>query len=397
MLAWLWLAFFFNQADRQVYGVVLPQLKSELGLTDVESGMIASIFTATLAVSVPLAGYAGDLFQRKWLIAGSLFGWSLSTLFTGFATSLGQLIAIRSVATGAGEAVYAPSANALIGEHHVETRAQAMAIHQTALYAGVIASGFAAGWIADHFGWRASFAVFGLGGMLLAGLLAWRLRTGSAAKPASRPRPAEVLRLAVTRPTVPLLTLGFAAAVFVNVGYLTWMPTYLHERFGQSLASAGFTSMFYNHVFACAGVLLGGRISDRAARRNPCRRLQLQSAGLLLGAPMLYLAGAAGNEPLVYAALSALGFCRGFYEANIYAALFEVIEPRLHASTAGLTIAFAFLAGAASPVALGAVKQSSGLGVGISWMAAVFVAGGLSILAAARFFFSDDYRRVARG
>ncbi len=49
MLFWLWGAFFLNQADRALYGVVLPQLKHELHLEPDQEGLIGSVFFWTLA------------------------------------------------------------------------------------------------------------------------------------------------------------------------------------------------------------------------------------------------------------------------------------------------------------------------------------------------------------
>jgi MFS family permease len=394
LLIWLWLAFFLNQADRQVFGVVLPLLRADLGLTDVQAGLVASIFTVSLGLVVPIAGYAGDAFSRKWIVTASLMAWSVATLMTGFGTGLLYLIAVRSVSTAVGEAFYAPSANALISEHHVETRAQAMAVHQTSLYTGVVVSGWLAGYLGQRFGWRAAFWVFGSAGMLLAFLLAWRLRDSRAARTVERVSPWPVLRTLLRRPTVLLLALGFTGMVFVNIGYLTWTPTYLHERFGLSLPNAGFSSMFYHHLGAFLGVALGGRISDRVAPRNPAVRPMLQAGALLLGAPFLYLIGSGGTLAVVYLALFCFGTFRGVYDSNIYAALYEVIEPRFHASAASVIIAFAFTGGALAPLALGAAKQAIGLAGGISWLSLVYVVASGFIFAAARFFFHRDYARI---
>jgi len=394
LLIWLWVAFFLNQADRQVFGVVLPLISNDLGLTDVQAGLIASVFTAALGIVVPLAGYAGDVYSRKWIVTVSLLAWSTATLFTGFTAGLLSLIAVRSLATAVGEAFYAPSANALISEHHVETRAQAMAVHQTSLYLGIVASGWTAGYIGQRFGWRAAFWFFGAAGILLAAVVMTRLRNAPAMQVADRVPPLLVLRTIVRRPTVWLLAMGFAGMVFVNIGYLTWTPTYLHERFGLSLANAGFSSMFYHHLGAFAGVLVGGRLSDRIAKRKAVVRPAMQACALLFGAPFLYLIGSSRTIIAVYLALGCFGVFRGIYDSNIYAALYEVIEPRFHASAASVVIAFAFTAGAVAPVALGAAKRAIGLGGGLSGLSAVYVAAGLSIFVAARFFFSRDRERL---
>jgi MFS family permease len=395
LLIWLWLAFFLNQADRQVYSVVLPLLSADLGLSAVQAGLVASVFTATLGIVVPLAGYAGDVFSRKWIVTGSLLLWSAATLMTGFASGLLFLVLIRSIATGVGEAFYAPAANALIGEQHVETRARAMSIHQTSLYAGIVMSGWAAGYVGQTFGWRASFWLFGVAGMALVPLCAWRLRAQPAPSGAQRPSVALVARTLFRRPTIWLLGLGLGGFVFVNIGFLTWTPTYLRERFGLSLANAGFSSVFYYHVGSLAGVLLGGHVSDRVAPRRPSFRPEIQGLALLLGAPCLYLVGRGDTLLEVYAACVALGVFRGIYDSNLYASLFEVSESRFHASGAALIIAVAFLIGAAAPVALGAAKQAVGLAAGISALSGVFVIAGASILLAARFFFHADRREAA--
>lgn len=392
LLFWLWLAFFFNQADRQVFSSVLPLIKSDLKITDIQAGWIATVFTAALAVTVPLAGYIGDVFNRAKIVTWSLFGWSFATLLSGFGSSFGYLIGIRSIATGVGEAFYAPAANALIGEHHKETRGRAMAIHQTSLYAGVIMSGLVSGWIADRYGWRASFWVFGAVGMVLAGFTFWRLRSGESVAEKVRPEPPrlrEVLAV-LARPTVRLLVVAWAGMVFVNVAYLTWMPTYLHEQFGQNLAHAGFSSMVYHHLGAFGGVLVGGYLADRLAVNRPGARLVLQGGALLAGAPFLWSLGSQAGIGWLYAALAGFGLFRGIYDAGIYASLFEVIEPRLRSSVLGLVIAMVYLFGAIAPVLLGWLKGSIGLSFSFSLLALVYVVGGSAALVAAKFFFSAD-------
>jgi MFS family permease len=390
LLIWLWFAFFLHQADRQVFGVILPLLKIDLGLTDVQCGLIASIFTAALGLAVPFAGYAGDVASRKWIVTGSLMLWSAATLCTGFGTTLLYLIVVRSVATAVGEACYAPSANALIGEQHVETRAQAMAIHQTALYIGIVFSGWLAGYLGQMYGWRTAFFVFGAAGLALAPLMAWRLQRQTVVNRTAQPSAMLVIRTVVRRPTVWLIGCGLGGFVFVNIGFLTWAPTYLRERFGLTLANAGFSSVFYYHVGSMIGVLIGGRLSDKLAPRRPVIRPEMQAAALLLGAPCLYLIGQASTLTAVYSAAVALGIFRGIYDSNLYAALFEVTEPKFHASAAALVIAVAFAIGAFAPVALGAAKQAVGLGAGLSALSVVFVLASAALFIAARFSFHSD-------
>ena len=115
LLGLLFLAYFFHQGDRAIFGVVLSSIKTELKLTDQQLGMVGSILFLTLALMMPLAGYLGDIWSRKWIITGSLFFWSTATMLTGVVRGLPGLMAFRSVATAGGESFYAPAACSLLG------------------------------------------------------------------------------------------------------------------------------------------------------------------------------------------------------------------------------------------------------------------------------------------
>ena len=86
--------------------VVIPLIKADLLLNDVQIGLVATIFTLVYGILVPVAGFAGDLLRRKWIIFFSLLIFSLGTLFTGLATGIISLILLRSITTGGGEAFY---------------------------------------------------------------------------------------------------------------------------------------------------------------------------------------------------------------------------------------------------------------------------------------------------
>jgi len=394
LVLWLWVAFFFNQADRQLFGIVLPALQLDLHLTNLQAGLIASVFTVAFACVIPFGGLAGDAFSRKRIVVRSIVLWSIATTLTGFAGGLVYLIAVRSIATSVGEALFAPSAYALIGEQHTETRAQAMALHQTSLYVGVVVTGALAGYIADHFGWRGAFWIFGAAGVAAAGLMQIRIRDSHTAP--RRAAVGEGFRAAelIRTPTVLAIAIGLGSSVFANVAYLTWMPTFLHERFHLSLASAGFSSMFYHHAPALGGVLIGGRLADRLARCRPGARLFMQASALLLAAPFLYLMGAAQQLPLVCFALAGFGLFRGVYDCNTYAALYQVVRPRLHASASGLVLAIAFTMASLAPVLLGAMKQSVGLASGLSSLSLIHAAGSAVLFFSVWQLFGADYSRM---
>jgi MFS family permease len=400
LLAFLWLAFFLNQADRQIFSVVLPLIREDLGLTDAELGLIASALVWTYGLLVPIAGFIGDRFSRRNIIGFCLLFWSLATLFTGFCTSVVQFILLRGVATGGGEAFYAPSANALLGEKYKESRSFSLSVHQTAVYFGIILSGIIAGYIGEHYGWQNAFYLFGSLGVVLAIVFFRRIPKDVVIATADiqRSMRAEMLETAgivIRKPTVIMLTLGFGCMVFVNVGYLTWMPSFLVDKFGMSLTDAGFSALFYHHLGAFLGVLSGAKISDYYARTNPRSRLVVQSLGLLLGAPFIYGISMSDTQTLTYIALFLFGIFRGWYDSNIVASLYEVVSPKIRSSAYGLMLACAFLIGSIAPFLLGVLKPTLGLEKGLASLSGVYVLGALLIGTGAFVFFDRDRESAA--
>ncbi len=397
LLLLLWIAYFLNQGDRQIYSAVLPLIKADLKLSDVQLGLVATTFTLLYGVFVPLAGCLGDFVAKKWIVCLSLLTFSIGTLLTGISGGLIALIVFRSVATGVGESFYYPAANSLIGHYHRDTRAQAMAIHQTSLYIGVVASSWIAAWIGEQHGWRTTFYAFGSLGILLAVIVAFRLRNehrDAVASEAVAPEPVklrEALRTILKTPTLYFLSFAFGGMVFVSVGWITWMPTFLYEKFHMPLKDAALHAMLIHHIFAFLGVMVGGRVSDRMATRRRSIRLEIEILGLALGAPCIWLIGASPSLTIVYVALAGFGLFRGLYDSNLFATLFDVIPLRYRSTATGVMLSCAFTVGATSPMLLGYVKQHIDLGVGLSWLAIVYALGAVILFIALRKYFLRDY------
>ena len=401
VLALLWVAYLLNQADRQVFNVVLPLIREDLGLSDVAIGSIATVFNLFYAVLVPIGGLMGDRFSRKWIVTGSILFWSVATMFTGLCNGFVMLVLMRSVATGGGEAFFGPANYSLLAQYHDKTRAFAMSVHQTAYYIGIIISGYAAGYIGQLWGWRSAFYVFGAVGVVHGVIMAVRLKdkkepaavaAASAAEP--KPRLTEGFRMVFTSPTALIFTVCFAGLIFVLTGYLTWMPTYLYENFGMDLAGAGFHSMFYTHLFAFVGVLLAGRLSDKLGSLHPAWRMAMQGFGLLAAVPFIVLMGNSATLWVIYIGFAGFGFARAFFDANTYTVLYDVILPRYHSSASGVMIMTGFAIGALAPLVLGMVKQAAGLSFGISMLAVVWLVCGVVMLLGAKYFYMRDYNKI---
>ena len=73
----LWFMCFFNYADRLAISSVEPLLKGEMGLTDVQWGLVGTAFAFIYGLFAPFAGNIGDLFRRKSVIIWGLYLWSI--------------------------------------------------------------------------------------------------------------------------------------------------------------------------------------------------------------------------------------------------------------------------------------------------------------------------------
>lgn len=397
VLILLWIAFFLNQADRQVFNVVLPLIRDDLHLTDMEVGLIATIFNLVFAMLVPISGFIGDRYSRKWIIVFSIFLWSAATMLTGTSSTVLMFVMFRSIATGMGEAMFGPANYSILADYHKKTRAIAMSIHQTAYYVGVVASGFLAGYIGDRWGWKNAFYIFGAIGVIHAIVLIIRLKDpvkesteGASTNNEKKIHFFESMKALFKVPTAVLLTIGFSGLIFVLTGYLTWTPTYLHEKFSMNLADAGFNSMFYTHAAAFVGVLLAGRLSDKLATRKKSYRILMQSIGLLCAAPFIILMGNSVGLTSVYVGFLGFGFARAFFDANTYPVLYDVIPQRYHASAAGVMQMIGFAVGSFAPVILGAVKPYIGLSHGISLLSIIWVVCSILLFVAYKFYYEAD-------
>ncbi|MBO5816024.1 MAG: MFS transporter [Bacteroidales bacterium] len=412
VLGLLWMAYLLNQADRQVFNTVLPAIRDSLHLTDTSVGLIATIFNLCYACMVPLGGMAGDRLSRKWVTTIAIIFWSVATMFTGLATGVVMLILMRSVATGGGEAFFGPANYSLLGQYHTDTRARAMSIHQTSYYVGVILAGWLAGYIADKLGWQYSFIIFGAAGIIWGIVMAIRLKdkkeaAGQAGNEGSAVISSEVeqskpgifdgFKTVFTTPTALVLTVGFSGFIFVITGYMTWVPAFLQEEFGQTQAVAGFNSMFWTYAAAFAGVLLAGTLSDKIAVRDRKVRMVIQGIGLILGAAFLFFVNGDMALWAVYFCFAGWGFFRAFFDANIYTVLYDVTPARLHASCSSALITTGFAVGALAPVILGAMKDSMGsLSATFPVLGAVWVLCGILMLIVSKTSYQKDYDKIKK-
>ncbi len=387
VVAMLWTICFFNYADRQGIFSIFPVLKETMNLSEVQLGFIGSAFMWVYAGSGWLAGMVGDRFRRKTVILSGFFFWSFITLLFGFATEYWHLVTLRAI-EGLGEAFYFPAAMAMLSAYHGrDTRSRAMGIHQSSVYLGTVAGGSLTGWIADYWGWRYSFFLFGGCGVIMVLFLLFFLRepedlaesdeSGASSPPASVLELLKGIFIVLRIPMVLILIVVFIGANSVASIFLTWTPKFLYDKFSMSLTMAGFSATVYLQVGSVIGVLCGGMLADRLRARYRGGRMMTQSLGLYGGVPFIFVVGWTLQVPILVVAMACFGFFKGIYDANIWASLHDVVPAQRRATAVGVMNSLGWLSGGISAVSIAWASERFGMSACISANSMVYLFFGL--------------------
>jgi MFS family permease len=391
VVAMLWFMAFFNYADRQAIFSVFPLLEREMQLTPVQLGLLGSGFAWVYGLAAPFAGALVDRASRRNVILGGLYAWSVICAATAWSKNFTHLFLFRA-AEGLGETFYFPASTSLMSDYHdSRTRSRALGLHQTSVYMGTIGGGFFAGLLAERYGWRLAFVVFGGLGVLL-GLVLSRflvepvrgaadIAEGVVPATASNLSFGDFVRLVVRTPTLLCLLGAFMCANFVAVVLLSWMPKFLFDKFHMGLALAGLTATVFVQLASMAGAPVGGWLADAWRRRSRRGRIAVQALGMFAGAPFVAICGLTQSVGILIVSLTLWGFFKGLYDANIFASAFDVVPPAARGRAAGFLNMIGWLAGGGSaPVVIGIVAQKTSLGAAMALASVVYVAAGLLLL-----------------
>jgi len=346
--AWfaLWVLFGINTMnffDRQVIASVTKPIIDEWGITDTKMGIIGTAFTLIYAVvGVPLGRWADRGARTKILFIGVTI-WSLFTAAGGWAWNYASLFAAR-MGVGIGEASCAPAGNSLIGDFYpAEKRARAISIFMLGLPIGIFLSNFLSGIIAKAYGWRMTFLVAGIPGLILAflALMIREPKRGATEKiqiAANYVHTESPYKRVLKIPTMWWIILSGALHNFNAYAVNSFMPLYLGRYHGLDLQQAGFISAIVLGAVGVVGLLGGGWMADWARKRSPNGRMLLSALSLLISTPLVYLALSLPPGSLTsFMLLMGIGWMLIYvYYVTVYPAIQDVVEPGLRGTAMAL-------------------------------------------------------------
>lgn len=308
----LTLVYVFNFVDRQVLNILAESIKQELALSDTQLGIVTGLAFALFysLLGIPIARFA-ERADRPRLIAIAISVWSAFTILCGFAGSFAQMLICR-LGVGVGEAGGVPPSHSLIAEFSPKARrAVALAIFSTGLPLGsFIGLGFG-GILGDLVGWRMTFVLAGVPGLLiaLAVLLVLKEPRRSGEKVVAEGREAFLpsLKAFLSKRTYRWTVAGGTLQAIVIYGTGAFLAPFFLRAHGPELsalaAAAGLKANgFLGLVFGvtvglagAAGTFMGGWLSDRASRESLRSYVTVPAIAAWLSIPAFLLVLTAGS------------------------------------------------------------------------------------------------------
>lgn len=364
----------FNYTDGQVLALVLQSVKADLHLTDTQLGFLSGLAFATFyaAMGIPIARLA-DRGNRVAIIAATTAIWSAFAMACGAATNFLQLFLIR-IGVAVGEAGCLPPAQSLLADYFPRAeRARAFAIYALGSPLSVLLGGFAAGWINEYYGWRKTFVILGLPGVLL-GILAWlvlreprrmagrslrriaqreqgesRNSSEAAARASGDQKKHRTLKqvagVLAKNVTFRHLLIAYTTLNFCAYGTFQWLPSFFIRTHGFTTGELGTWQLIIWAVIGTGATYAGGAVVHRFAPSDERQQLRLISCSLVLFCGLTILVYLSAHR---YVAIGILMLAAPFY-TGIFGPMLavnqSVVPEHMRATAVALMLFFANLIG----------------------------------------------------
>lgn len=334
-----------SQLDRQIMGILLEPIKHDLGASDTQMGFLVgltfAVFYATLGM--PIAMLA-DRTNRRNIITAAISIWSAMTVLCGYAANFFQL-ALARIGVGIGEAGSSPPSHSVIADlFDAETRGTAMGIFALGVNIGLLLAYLVGGWLSEYYGWRVTFIVVGIPGLLIGALLYFTTkepkRGASEQLESTEQAPpfGAVARYVWRKRSTRHVILGATLASFVGYGFVLWMPAFLTRSHGLSPSEVGLTLALMAGIVGGLGTFASGRLTDVLARRDVRWRAWVVAVGKSCYVPFLAAVFLVDDFWLALVLYIIPAFFGGFYLAPTFALIQSLVSLRMRALASSITL-----------------------------------------------------------
>lgn len=403
ILAWLLLAGVLNYMDRSSVAIAAPHMIKELGLDKTDIGLMGAAFSWTYAVFQLPAGYLIDKIGPRRIYIIAVGFWSIATSLMAFGHSMAQFITFR-VLLGIGESPNSPNCSKITTQWFPrEERGQAAGIWDSGSKWGSAVAPPVLTFLALAFGWRAMFLTIGVSGLLLVTCFWAFYRSPENSKRLSEEEFAHIQagrddteKPAVTVPWLKFFTyrqtwgmmLGFFSSIWIWNIFITFLPLFLQDTLGVSIAQTGWVAAI-PYLASAVGGIYTGRVTLVLARKHGN---SLESKRIVLIVGCAALAALLVVVPLVHnltwslvVLCFALAFIAGI-QSQSWALTSDLVPDAQAAQFGGIMNFGGYFGGALAPVVTGMIVDRTG-----SYTGAFFAAAAVALSGA--FFYGILVRR----
>lgn len=358
--------------DRNALNFLMPYIQPELKLTGTEIGLIASALSLSWSIAAYLTGRLADATgRRKLILLAATVVFSLASLLTGLAGSFAVLFAVRLLMGAAEGGVLPVSLSLIASEIDEKRRALAMGIAQNlgSSLLGTFVAPIALIAMAEHFGWRSSFMLAALPGLLMAGLIFVFVRENAVGDSASRSHAAPqaaplTIREAFATRNVALCMGSAIVCVSFFLVTMVFLPLYLVQHRGMAKADLGWLLAMLG-IASTIGSIFLPVVSDRLGRKP------VMIAGMALSLLLPAGIAIAGLPFWGLCALAAIGWMPiSLFPLFMGTIPSETVGPARAATAIGFVMGCGeAIGGVLSPVLAGLLVDSYGIGSAIALLA----------------------------
>jgi len=314
ILALIFCAMVLNYIDRQIVSVLKPTLKAVFEIDDRGYALLLNVFMICYAATYAGAGWLVDRFGAGRVMFYGIIGWSAACLGGALTRTFGQLAFMRGLLGVAEPMGFPAQLRTVTIWFPPAMRATANSICAAGSTIGAIIAAPLVAWLAITFDWHAAFVVPGVLGLTVAVL--WKIlyrdpppaiAEAAGVAPAVAPPKFSWPQLWKTRSLWGILLSRFVSD---PVWYfcLFWLPGYLQERSGLSLAQIGMVG-WIPFLAADIGGVGSSMASDRLVKRGfePLRARKLTLACAAAIAPVCILTPHLPHPAVTLAIFSLVG------------------------------------------------------------------------------------------
>lgn len=312
-----------NYLDRNNLSLALPRIAQEFGWSDREVGskgeLLLAAFFLSYALSNILLSPVAERFGPKRSVMVAIGAFSLVTMLSApWGYSFTALIILRLL-LGLGEGVHIPMASAIISRWFLPgERSRANAIWGSGILLSTAIAPLVIVPLIQALGWRLTFAVLGLGSMLLSMPLVYFLLPDQPLHERWQDTAThDEARMPLSRyrrdPRFWLAVVGGSLNAFCAFGLLNWLPTYFNRAKGINFEQLGW-SLALVFTTGIVGIALMAYLGDKLQQRT-----RLAGIGFLIAGVMVYFASTTNRLELVVLCFAIAVFCQSAYGAQEYA------------------------------------------------------------------------------